>query len=99
MNFVDPSLAAAMAPTGAKTLGIRPEHCELVAPDAGTLNGTVAFCEALGADTLVHVRMSDGTLLIVRSEGDPKTEGEAVGVTLSASGILGFDVAGRAMTQ
>jgi len=97
MNFIDPSLLPDRAPAGAKTLGIRPEHCALAPAETANMNGTVAFCEALGADTLVHVRMADGSLLIVRSDGDPINAGEAVGVTLEQSGIFGFDAAGKAI--
>ena len=58
MSFIDPALLSDIAPAEAETLGIRPEHCALTRPEAGRLSGTVAFCEALGADTLVHVRMA-----------------------------------------
>jgi sn-glycerol 3-phosphate transport system ATP-binding protein len=35
-------------------IGIRPEHIDLVAPGAGLIDFDVAFCEPLGAETLVH---------------------------------------------
>ena len=95
MSFIDPALLSDIAPAEAETLGIRPEHCALTRPEAGRLSGTVAFCEALGADTLVHVRMADGSLLIVRSDGDPIETGEAVGVSLETTEILGFASEGR----
>ena len=97
MNFINPALLSDIAPAEAETLGIRPEHCALTTAEAGRLSGTVAFCEALGADTLVHVRMADGSLLIVRSDGDPIETGEAVGVSLETSEILGFGRDGKAI--
>jgi sn-glycerol 3-phosphate transport system ATP-binding protein len=48
-------------------LGIRPEHFEISAKDAATLNLTVDHVELLGADTLVHGHFGDDkTLLTAR---------------------------------
>jgi len=99
MNFIEPGALPNLARDGGKTLGIRPEHCALAAPGAGALDGTVAFCEALGADTLVHVRAADGTVLIVRSDGDPIEAGTGVGIALETAEIVTFDQAGKAMAQ
>ncbi len=95
MNFIEPAALPNLTPAGAGTLGIRPEHCALARADAGELSGTVAFCEALGADTLVHVRLENGSLLIVRSDGDPIEAGTSVGVTLDATEVVAFDAAGK----
>ncbi len=97
MNFIEPSLLQNLAPEGAQTLGVRPEHCALIEAGAGVLIGTVAFCEALGADTLVHVRMTDDAVLIVRSEGDPIEAGTSVGISLDTAQIIAFDSDGKAM--
>jgi len=99
MNFVEPSSLPDLAPTGAKRVGVRPEHCALTSDGSGVLRGTVAFCEALGADTLVHVKLEDGSIVIVRSDGDPVEAGTAVGVTLDATEIVGFDTDGKAMPK
>ena len=98
MNFIEPALLSNFAPKRAKMLGVRPEHCALVGLDAGNLSGTVAFCEALGADTLVHVRTADGAMLIVRADGDPIEAGIAVGITIDAAQIIAFDAGGKAIT-
>lgn len=91
MNFIDPQLLGEAADPGATTLGVRPENLSLVAPDEGRLKGTVAFCEALGADTLIHVRMVDGSVLIVRTDDSPMETSIAVGLAIAADGIMSFD--------
>jgi sn-glycerol 3-phosphate transport system ATP-binding protein len=51
-----------------KTVGIRPEHIKLT--DSPTrLQARVAYCEALGAETLVHLRLPNGQLITVRQGG------------------------------
>ena len=51
-----------------KTVGIRPEHIKLT--DSPTrLQARVAYCEALGAETLVHLRLPHGQLITVRQGG------------------------------
>lgn len=51
-----------------KTVGIRPEHIKL--GDSPTrLQARVAYCEALGAETLVHLRLPNGQLITVRQGG------------------------------
>ncbi|MDX5402856.1 MAG: sn-glycerol-3-phosphate ABC transporter ATP-binding protein UgpC [Rhodobacterales bacterium] len=51
-----------------KTVGIRPEHIRLT--DSPTrLQARVAYCEALGAETLVHLRLPHGQLITVRQGG------------------------------
>ena len=99
MNFLPPALLGNEAVPGAATLGIRAENLALVSPDAGRITGTVAFCEALGADTLVHIRLEDGTILIVRSDREPLETGSVVGIHLSEDDVFGFDGDGRALDR
>jgi len=91
MNFIDPKLIGGAVAPEVATLGVRPENLSLAAPDQGQLNGTVAFCEALGADTLVHIRIADGSILIVRTAHDPIDVGQTVGLTMSADSFMRFD--------
>ncbi len=56
-------------------LGLRPEHLRMVSPDAPTggglvLEGRVALAEELGAESYVHVDLSDGTRVIARAGRD-----------------------------
>ena len=64
MNFLDPQEEQVAAPPGAATVGVRPEHVAQV--ENGSLAATVRYCEALGAETLVHCQTTAGTNIIVR---------------------------------
>jgi sn-glycerol 3-phosphate transport system ATP-binding protein len=94
-NFMNAALAH-VATTSAATLGIRPEHF-LITSDAPKVSGKVLYTEALGAETLVHVTLPDGSLVTVRqsaAEGYP-SEGEGVGLTWDAADEMLFDAAGK----
>ena len=60
-------------PHGEATLGIRPEHLRLLrAGEHGAglvLSATVDLAEHLGAETILHLTASDGTALLLRTEG------------------------------
>ncbi len=95
-------IAAALAGEAA-VLGVRPEHLELVAADAGLAGGRVRFVEALGAETLVHLSLDDGTPVTVRREGALEADfdtarlvdGEPVGLSAAARHMHLFDAGGR----
>jgi len=87
MNFLPADLTD--APQGAKTLGIRPEHLRLAA--SGT-QANVIYTEALGAETLVHVALTDGTTATVRQDATvphPR-EGETVHLEWDAGDRIFF---------
>ena len=69
MNFIEGQIPSAY---GAHTLGIRPEHLEVMqqqAPDAW--QGTVQYTEALGSDTFLYVKDIPGIdQVIARIEGE-----------------------------
>ena len=65
MNFLN---AAALGQPG-KTLGIRPEHIQLVA-EGGTIPGRVSHVEQLGGETLVYLRTEAHGLVTVRLFGE-----------------------------
>lgn len=94
MNFLDPSLVGG-APSGTATLGIRPEHVTLANPSEGHLSGHVTFCEALGADTLIHVVPPTGTPVIVRTDGEVIEPGLEVGLAFDREKLLSFNSQGR----
>lgn len=64
MNFVPGTLMSNTAPM----VGIRPEHLR-IASSSARLKTTVRFCEALGAETLIHSTLADGTKLCLRCPG------------------------------
>ena len=67
MNLVTGSLAAAY---NTHTLGIRPEHMDVVESDSeGAWKGTVSFTEALGSDTYLHVDVEGTEPMIARIDG------------------------------
>ncbi len=67
-NFL-PSSAVGADGTGESTLGIRPEHAHLCPPETGRIRARMTFAEALGAETLLHMRLADGTLFTLRQHG------------------------------
>jgi sn-glycerol 3-phosphate transport system ATP-binding protein len=67
-NFLRAEALGAGGPEGAR-LGVRPEHLRLVPADAGRLRGRVLYAEALGAETLVHLRLAEGGVVTVRQDG------------------------------
>ena len=57
----------ALAPGEEAMLGIRPEY--LLLDPKGPLSATVEVVEVLGAETIVHLRLASGTLLLVALRG------------------------------
>jgi multiple sugar transport system ATP-binding protein len=66
MNFLD---AAALGMSGAKTIGVRPEHLT-VSADKGDWKGKVVHIEHLGADTNVYVETEKAGTITVRLFGE-----------------------------
>ena len=59
--------ARTLAPGEEAILGIRPEY--LLLDPKGPLGATVEVAEVLGAETIVHLRLASGTLLLVALRG------------------------------
>ncbi|SHE62855.1 carbohydrate ABC transporter ATP-binding protein, CUT1 family [Litoreibacter ascidiaceicola] len=96
-NFIDAALVPD-APKGASKIGIRPEHITLLPSGQGKLSGNVVFTEALGAETLVHLRMDSGTeTFTVRQDGAMAlpVAGDPVGVDWGADDEMAFNDKGR----
>jgi multiple sugar transport system ATP-binding protein len=67
------------------TLGLRPEHLELVAPDQG-IAACIDLVEHLGSEQIVHVQLakSDARLIVKLGPNAPHARhGEAVGLQIS----------------
>ncbi|WP_386679090.1 ABC transporter ATP-binding protein [Loktanella sp. R86503] len=56
------------------TLGVRPQYLRPVAADAGMLHGTVQLTERLGSETVVDVRLADGSKIIAALPQDMMLE-------------------------
>src|SRR5260370_1455199 len=72
-------------------LGIRPEHLHL-ANGSGELGGDVMLVEELGADALLHVRLTeDGDPVVARAEGrKPPAPGQHVTFRVQPQDVFAF---------
>ena len=94
-NFLTPDVLPGSYPDGA-TVGIRPEHLELTDTD-GRLTGQVISVEALGAETLVYLRLPGGQMIAVRQDGAlPRpAERQTVSVNWADTAQMVFDGSGK----
>ena len=81
------------------SVGVRPEYVKVVGNGQG-IPGTVELVEALGSDTLIHVKVASDVHLIARqSERTGLKLGDAVGVEIEQGALLYFDNQGRALRE
>jgi len=94
MNFVP---AEKLGQSGAKTIGIRPEHITL-SRDQGTWSAKVIHVEHLGADTIIYLESDVTGLLTVRLFGEHQYEpDEMVYATPDATHMHRFDANDKAI--
>ena len=81
----------------AVTVGIRPEHLRLCQPGKGIFNATVRFTEALGAETLIHLKNHNDEDLIIRlaSTEQPTEPGVEIGIDSDTEYVFLFDSEGN----
>ena len=79
-NFISGDLIG----SSAARIGIRPEHLSLT-DTTPRLMGTVLYSEALGAETLIHVKLANGTMITARQPATAilPAEGASAGLTWS----------------
>jgi multiple sugar transport system ATP-binding protein len=98
MNLIGGASAAAWH---AATMGVRPEHIKVSAPNGanGTAwNGTIAAAEHLGSDTLLYVEVPGAGLVTARAMGEVRgVVGDAVKLTPDPARIHRFDADGKAI--
>jgi sn-glycerol 3-phosphate transport system ATP-binding protein len=84
------------APAGADAVGVRPEQLRIgrEGPEA-----EVMLVEALGAETLVHMRMGEDRLILREGHGSRLKAAQIVHVETDAEAVQFFDVAGRTMSR
>jgi sn-glycerol 3-phosphate transport system ATP-binding protein len=87
-------------PEGRYMLGVRPEDLHLAPPDgrpfAFQATAHIDGIELVGAESLLHGRLADGTPLVFRVSGRSRSEiGEEVTVGASADALHMFDADGR----
>jgi TOBE domain len=77
----DAEVNATHLPANAEvTLGVRPEHVQIVPPGgSNSLQGLIGFIEQLGEASYIYVRLAGGELVTVRESGQSRcTVGEVV---------------------
>ncbi|MBL8983994.1 MAG: ABC transporter ATP-binding protein [Gemmatimonadetes bacterium] len=93
--FTGPLVVPVHATPGDATLAVRPEHLRL-GPAEGAPEATIVLVEPLGAETIVHLALHDGTELRARLPGNSTMEaGAVVQVSVDPMQALVFDAAGR----
>lgn len=93
MNFIEGETAAKH---GAATIGIRPEHLDIV--ENGLWSGTVGLSEHLGSDTFLKVQVDGIGTLNVRASGEVgRHHGDRVSLSPQADKIHRFNKDGRSM--
>ncbi|MBB6484901.1 ABC transporter ATP-binding protein [Rhizobium lusitanum] len=94
MNFIP---AERLGQSGAKTVGIRPEHITL-SRDQGTWAAKVIHVEHLGADTIIYLESETTGLLTVRLFGEHQyAPDDAVFVTPDTNRMHRFDANDKAI--
>jgi multiple sugar transport system ATP-binding protein len=92
MNFLP---ADAVGMSGAKTIGVRPEHLKISA-SGGDWEGKVVHQEHLGADTNIYVETARAGTITARLFGEVHHEpGSTVFMTPEAGRLYRFDEAGQ----
>ena len=91
-NFLSADI---LGQSGDTKIGVRPEHTRL--SDGGSLKARAAYSEALGAETLVHLKCADGTQVTVRQDAASSIpqEGTEVGLDWDPANEMRFDPSGR----
>jgi len=81
-----------------RTLGIRPEHLVLAAPDAAHFSGTISVIEQFGEYALAYVELPDGELVTIKLDGAPDLHlHDTLHIGLPAQHLHLFDETGRAL--
>ena len=94
MNMIEGTLAASYK---AATIGIRPEHIDIVA-GKGDWNGTILLTEHLGSDSFLHVDAGDAGRLVVRAPGEfAGKPGDKISMKPLTDRLHRFDASGSAL--
>jgi multiple sugar transport system ATP-binding protein len=96
-SVLDTAVACGTLPAEQQmTLGLRPECVRVTDAATAQLRGSARVVERLGERTLVHVALSDGTLLTAEDRGDSAVQpGDAVGLAVDGRAAHLFGADGR----
>ena len=97
-NFLRPDAVGVGGDAG--SLGIRPEHLRVVTSDE-RLRGKVIYSEPLGAETLIHLKVTGDQNLTLRQAGSLEIppENAEIGLDWSDDCQMWFDQYGRRMAE
>ena len=84
------------APAAAGAVGVRPEQLRI---GRAGVEAEVILVEALGAETLVHLRIGGDRVVLRDGHGSRVRVGQALHLETDPEAILFFDTAGRAMAR
>jgi multiple sugar transport system ATP-binding protein len=95
-----PLAAGDLAAGSPVTLGVRPEHFNIVPAGQGQLRVTADVSERLGSDTYCHVRTASKEMLTIRVRGDfaPRA-GETLELAFDPAHCHLFDADGQAIAK
>ncbi len=82
------------APDQAKSIGVRPEELH---PDPNGPKARVALVEALGAETLIHLRLGEDKLILRKGHAQGFSEGQEIGLGCNVQALTFFDGEDRAL--
>ncbi|MDP9266296.1 MAG: ABC transporter ATP-binding protein [Chloroflexota bacterium] len=94
---IEIALAAARLPRAdgprQATIGIRPEHLEIVAPGQGEASGEVYVVEPMGREQMVDVKIGARLLRAIAPPGFAATIGQPIGLRVASERVHVFDPA------
>jgi multiple sugar transport system ATP-binding protein len=74
------------------TLGLRPQYLSIVDASAASMAGTVVLTERLGSETVLNIRLTDGSTMIAAIADDQIFDkGQSVGLAFDAAKAHLFD--------
>ena len=74
------------------TLGLRPQYLSIVDASAASMTGTVVLTERLGSETVLNIRLTDGSTMIAAIADDQIFDkGQPVGLAFDAAKAHLFD--------
>ena len=92
MNVIPAARLEATLPEGAASVGVRPEHLNIVTPDQARLRGRVRLVEYMGSDSFLYVKPEGTEQILVRNVGPAAAqEGDEVGLSWDIPAAHYFD--------
>lgn len=94
-----PRAASGLAAGASVTLGIRPEHIDVL-PDTGLLAATVDLVEQLGGETFIYATAPGLPQITLRQDGQSRFDrGDAVAIRFASDHLHIFDATGAALAR